>query len=122
MGYTNPARNCPGGFRLSIIGSGFGSFRGLVDGKSPLKMISYGVVDQSNLARAREVNSTTSSNVLQVKSINIFPLPGEWERTVGFMGTCADAAILHFTPFQGALSFATRMVPTGMISFALLFI
>lgn len=97
-----------------MVGSGYGSFKGLVKReagvKSPVKMISYGVVNHSQLAQPREVH-TGNTNSLFVKSINVFPLPGEWERTVGFFGTCANVAHLLFTPFQGALSYSTRMVP-----------
>lgn len=110
MGYINPARSSPVGITLATIGSGHASFKGLVQAKSPLKMISYGVVKYSNLAQAREVFA--NNNTLFVKSINVFPLPGEWERTVGFLGSCANAAQLLFSPFQGALPYTTRMVPT----------
>jgi len=110
MGYVNPARSSPVEVTLMTVGgSGHGSFYGLVKARSPLKMISYGVVKYSGLAQAREVHSKTG--VLSVKSINIFPLPGEWERAVGFFGTCAKAAQLLFSPFQGALSYTTRMIP-----------
>jgi len=110
MGYVNPARSSTTGTGLATIGSGYGAFKGLVEDNSPLKMISYGVANYSGLAQAREVH-TNGANSLFVKSINIFPLPGEWERTVGFYGTCAKAAQLVFSPFQGALPYCTRMVP-----------
>lgn len=108
MGYVNPARSSPAGMRLDVIGVGQQSFRGLVDGTSPLKMISYGVVNHSNLVQASEVRAR---KVLFVKSINMFPLPGEWERTVGFYGSCANVPQLLFSPYRGALSYATRMLP-----------
>jgi hypothetical protein len=116
MGYVNPARSFPAGIELATIGSGYGAFKGLVKAKSPLKMISYGVADRSHLAEAKEVH-TSGPAPLFVKSIDIFPLSGEWERTVGFYGTCAKATQLLFSPFQGALPYCTRMVPardTGM--------
>ena len=108
MGYVNPARSSPAGMKLSTVGSGQQSFKGLVDGTSPLKMISFGVVKYSNLVKASQVRAR---KVLLVKSMNIFPLPGEWERTVGFFGTCAKASSLLFSPYQGALSYSTRMLP-----------
>jgi hypothetical protein len=116
MGYVNPARSSTAGIELATIGSGFGGFKGLVKTKSPLKMISYGVTDRSNIAEAKGVHINGTAPLF-VKSIDIFPLPGEWERTVGFYGTCAKATQLLFSPFQGALPYCTRMVPdhsTGM--------
>ena len=119
MGYINPARSLAMDIELAVIGSGYGSFKGLVRGegrdRSPMKMISYGIVNQSQLAQPKEVQMI-NSNPLFVKSINIFPLPGEWERTVGFIGTCANTAQLLFSPFQGALSYCTRMVPSPSTS------
>ena len=116
MGYVNPARSSPVGIELATLGSGYGSFKGLVrleaNTKSPVKMISYGVVNHSQLGQPREVQ-TGGPNPLFVKSINISPLPGEWERTVGFIGTCAGVPQLLFSPFQGALSYCTRMVPAA---------
>ena len=117
MGYINPARSSAMNVKLSTLGQGYGSFKGLfeVQAKSPVKMISYGIVNHSNLTQAREVRRG-SGNPLFVKSVNIFPLPGEWERTVGFIGTCANTGQLLFTPYQGALSYCTRMVPaTSML-------
>ena len=114
MGYINPARSLAMGIKLAVLGSGYASFKGLVKSeggvRSPVKMISYGIVKHSQLAEPKEVHMN-NTNTLFVKSISIFPLPGEWERTVGFIGTCANAAQLLFSPFQGALSYSTRMVP-----------
>ena len=116
MGYINPARSSVTDIDLRILGSGYGAFKGLVTREGgtrlPLKMILYGIVNHSQLAHPREVH-TNHANPLFVKSINIFPLPGEWERTVGFIGTCANTAQLRFSPFQGALSYCTRMVPAA---------
>jgi len=86
--------------KLATLGQGYGSFKGLVEVQttSPVKMISYGIVNHSNLAQAKEVH-VGNVNPLFVKSVNVFPLPGEWERTVGFIGTCANTAQLLFTPF-----------------------
>lgn len=114
MGYINPARSSAMNIKLSVLGQGYGSFKGLVEvpAESPVKMISYGIIKHSNLAQAREVH-VGSTSPLFVKSVNIFPLPGEWERTVGFIGTCANTAQLLFTPYQGALSYCTRMVPAA---------
>ena len=60
----------------------------------------------------REVH-TNHMNPLFVKSINIFPLPGEWECMVRFVGTCADVVQLLFSPFQGALPYYTCMIPAA---------
>jgi len=118
MGYINPARSSESMFiELGVAGSGFGSFKGLVTvgpkAKTPVKMISYGIISHSQLAQPKEVRTTSPKGPYFVKSINIFPLPGEWERTVGFIGTCANAAQLLFAPFQGALSYSTRMIPAA---------
>ena len=114
MGYINPARSSAMNIKLSVLGQGYGSFKGLIEvqATSPVKMISYGIVNHSNLVQAREVHKS-NENPLFVKSVNIFPLPGEWERTVGFIGTCANTTQLLFTPFQGALSYCTRMIPAA---------
>lgn len=109
MGYANPARSSPAGIKMGTIGFGFGAYKGLTQGGSPFKMISYGLVDLSNLTKPRHVNVGKPPRPIPVKSINIFPLPVEWERTVGFIGTCANMNQLHFTPFRGALSYSTRM-------------
>ena len=116
MGYINPAWLSPVGIELATLGSGYGSFKGLVSlkakTKSPVKMISYGIVNLSQLGQPREVQ-TGGPNPLFVKSINIFPLPGEWECMVGFIGTCAGVPQLLFSLFQGTLSYCTRMVPAA---------
>lgn len=114
MDYINPARSSATNFELATVGQGYLSFKGLVNARArvPVKMISYGIVSRSDLAQAREVYPG-GKNALLVKSINIFPLPGEWERTVGFIGTCVNTAQLLFSPFQGALSYSTRMVPAA---------
>ena len=57
MGYVNPERSPTAGTVLAMVGSGHRAFKGLLKDKSPLKMISYGVVKYSNLAQAREVLS-----------------------------------------------------------------
>jgi hypothetical protein len=120
MGYLNPARSSTAGVKLDTVGSGHRSFKGLVNETAPLKMITYGVVNYSNLAQASEVRT---KKVMFVKSINVFPLPGEWERTVGFFGTCAKVSHLIFSPYRGALPYATRMLPApdsaGMVCLVL---
>lgn len=60
MGYVNPARSSPVGTKLDTIGSGYQSFKGLINTNAPLKVISYGIVKYSNLARASEVRQKTS--------------------------------------------------------------
>lgn len=110
MGYVNPTRSDSTDIKLAVLGSGYGSFKGLVKAGSPVKMISYGMLQFSNLAQPKEVR-IPNKPTLFVKSVNIYPLPGEWERTVGFIGTCADVAQLMFNLFQGTLSYGTHMVP-----------
>lgn len=113
MGYPNPARSVTTTTSVAKVGSGYGAFNGLVTDNCPLKMISYGIVSYSNLAQPKVVHSANAQSPLFLKSISIFPLPGEWERTAGFMGTCANVGRLMFAAYQGALSYSTRMLPAA---------
>ena len=113
MGYLNPARSVTTTTSLAKVGTGYGAFNGPVTDNHPLKMISYGIISYSNLAQPKVVHSANAQNPLFLKSISIFPLPGEWERTVGFMGTCANVWRLMFAAYQGALSYCTCMLPAA---------
>ena len=120
MGYMNPARSSPVGMKLDTIDLGYQSFKGLINTNAPFKVISYGIVKYSNLAQASEV---CIKKLLFVKLINIFPLPAEWEHMVGFFGMCAGASNPLFAPYQGALPYATHMLPApgsnGMVGLVL---
>jgi hypothetical protein len=94
---------------MSTIGTGYETYKGLFYKGSPLVMITYGVVQACGLEEPKEVVSRATTYL--VKSINIFPLPGEWELMVVFYSKVSGAKTLRFSPYAFSLPYTTRMIP-----------
>lgn len=108
----NPARHSPEGLML-----GANAWRGIVrDVEVPQHLVTFGFVASCALSIAA---LTRGGEGKWVKSIQIYPLVGEWERTIAFAGHVSGQNEVGMKVYEEKIGFNTRHDKVQRTSYAL---